>query len=166
MSFAGTPSRSPGGRPRGTSALGDAVRGVSSFAARLSGGAARRGAADLEAARDARATGARPAPARRSTRELEPSVSSDLDWGRVGAFGAGIAIGALIGASTALLYAPQSGRATRAVIRKRARYFTSSAGDAWDELGRELRGAARRSRRGVSRSVTRGRWKAADLLDA
>ena len=165
MSFAGTPSRSPSGRPRGTSTLGDAVRGVSSFAARLSGSASRRGATDLGAGRDAH-TGARPAPARRSTRAELESSPSDLDWGHLGAFGAGIAIGALLGAGSALLYAPQSGHATRAVLRKRARYLTSSAGDAWEDLGRELRGAARRSRRGVQRGVTRGRWKAADVLDA
>lgn len=165
MSFAGTPSRSPGDRPGGASPLGDAVRGVTSFAARFSGGR-RPGTERTAEARERQAREAASGPARRVAAARGESYSSDLDWGRLGAFGAGIAIGALFGAGAALLYAPQSGRATRAVIRKRARGLTTSATDAWDDLGRELRGAARRSRRGVSRSVTRGRWKAADLLDA
>lgn len=164
MSFAGTPSRSPGDRPRGASPLGDAVRGVTSFASRLSSGG-RSGAGRAEA-RERQAREAASGPARRVAANRGESYSSDLDWGRLGAFGAGIAIGALFGAGAALLYAPRSGQATRAVIRKRARGLTSSATDAWDDLGRELRGAARRSRRGVTRGITRSRWKAADLLDA
>lgn len=166
MSFAGTPSRSPGDRPRAATPLGDAVRGVSSVAARLSGIRGRRpGAGGSAEERDRYAREAASGPARRVAASRGESSASDLDWGRVGAFGAGLAIGVLLGASSALLYAPQSGRATRAVIRKRALGFTSTAEDAWDDLGRELRGAARRSRRGVTRGVTRGRWKAADLLD-
>ena len=164
MSFAGTPSRSPGDRPRGASTLGDAVRGVSSFASRFSSG--RRSGADRTEDRERHAREAASGPARRVAASRGESYSSDLDWGRLGAFGAGMAMGALLGAGAALLYAPQSGRATRAVIRKRARGLTATAGDAWDDLGRELRGAARRSRRGLTRGVTRSRWKAADLLDA
>ena len=124
MSFAGTPPRSPGDRPGGASPLGDAVRGVTSFASRFSGGR-RSGADRTEArermAREAQAREAASGPARRVAANRGESYSSDLDWGRLGAFGAGIAIGALVGAGAALLYAPQSGRATRAVIRKRAR---------------------------------------------
>jgi hypothetical protein len=164
MSFAGTPSRSPGDRPRGASPLGDAVRGVTSFASRFSSG--RRSGASRAEERERQARDAASGPARRVAANRGESYSSDLDWGRLGAFGAGIAVGALFGAGAALLYAPQSGQATRAVLRKRARGLTSSAGDAWDDLGRELRGAARRSRRGVTRGITRSRWKAADFLDA
>jgi hypothetical protein len=164
MSFAGTPPRSPGDRPGGASSPADAVRSVASFAARFTGG--RRSGTDRTEARERQAREAASGPARRVAANRGESYSSDLDWGRLGAFGAGIAIGALFGAGAAILYAPQSGRATRAVIRKRARGLTSSATDAWDDLGRELRGAARRSRRGLSRGVTRGRWKAADMLDA
>ena len=166
MSFAGTPSSSRGDRPRGATSLGDAMRGVSAFAARLSGSGARRPGTAAGEGRDRYARDAASVPAPRVAAPRRKPYSSDLDWGRVGAFGAGIALGALFGAGAALLYAPQSGRATRAVLRKRARGFTSSAEDAWDDLGRELRGAARRSRRGLSRGVTRGRWKAADMLDA
>lgn len=90
---------------------------------------------------------------------------AETDWARLGAFGAGIALGALVGAGAALLYAPQSGTATRAVLRRSARRATSRATDAWDELGSELRAVARRSRRKVKRGVTRGRWAAADLFD-
>ena len=165
MSFAGTPPHSKGDRPRGPSALGDAMRGVSAFASRLSGGAARPGRPAVESGREGPARARADAPMRRGMRARE-AYAADLDWAKLGAFGAGIALGALLGASTALLYAPQSGRATRAVIRKRARRLPNSAGDVWDDLGDELRSAARRSRRGLHRGVTRGRWRAADAIDA
>ncbi len=80
------------------------------------------------------------------------------DWGQIGAFAAGIAIGAIAGAGVALLLAPASGEETRAGIWGRA---TS----AWDDLGRELRVAARQGRKKVSRGVTRGSWAAEDVVD-
>lgn len=102
------------------------------------------------------------------TRERGPGWrgGGEVDWGRLGAFGLGIALGALIGAGSALLYAPQSGRVTRARLGRQARHLTVSAGDAWDGLGLGLRGVTRRGRRRVTRGVTRGRWKAADLIEA
>jgi hypothetical protein len=127
------------------------------------------GRAGAEASPGTRNRGAASSPARRGATPggatWRDSGAGEVDWARVGAFGVGIAIGALLGAGAALLYAPQSGRATRATLRRQARHLGYSAGDAWDDIGHELRGVARRGRRGLSRTITRSRWKAADALD-
>ena len=103
--------------------------------------------------------------------EGEP-FDEPTDWGRVGSFGAGILVGALLGAGAALLLAPQSGEETRDIIVRRTRDFTrrtrdlrDRAGDSWSNLGFELRRAARHGRRRVSRGLTRARWTAADTFD-
>ena len=96
--------------------------------------------------------------------EGEPFVD-ETDWQRVGIFGAGLAIGALLGAGAALLLAPQSGAETRDAIVTRVLRVRDRAGDAWGDLGDELRRAARRGRKRVRRGITRGRWKAADAID-
>lgn len=104
--------------------------------------------------------------------DAEDEYDDDTDWARVGAFGAGIALGALIGAGAALLLAPQSGPELRRGLALRARGARLDARDAWDELGDQLddlRRAARRKLRGkrrdARRSVTRGRWAVEDALD-
>src|SRR5206468_10909446 len=71
-----------------------------------------------------------------------------VDWGRVGVFGAGIAIGAVLGAGLAMLYAPQSGAATRRAIRRKALDIREDARDRWDELGDRLEMLRRRTGRG------------------
>lgn len=81
------------------------------------------------------------------------------------AFGAGIAVGALLGAGLALLLAPQSGRETREFIATRARRLPDDARDSWDDLGDELRSALRRRTRGLRRKVQHARWSAADAMD-
>lgn len=86
-------------------------------------------------------------------------------WGRIAAFAGGITLGALIGAGAALLLAPASGFETRVELKRRARRMRAGAGDQWDSLGTELRRAARNKRNDVERSVTRGRWAAADFFD-
>ena len=98
-------------------------------------------------------------------RSSSESSAESRDWARVGMFGAGIAVGALLGAGAALLYAPQSGIEARTLLRGRARRATLRAANRWDELGAELRGAARRSKRKVRRGVAKSRWRAADSLD-
>jgi gas vesicle protein len=91
--------------------------------------------------------------------------SEQHDWVRVGFFGAGLVLGAMLGASAALLYAPQSGLETRMFIAGRARRMRARATDRWDELGAELRQAARRNKRRVRRGIVKSRWAAADSLD-
>ena len=50
----------------------------------------------------------------------------------VGGYVAAFAIGALVGAGIALLYAPQSGKETRELLAQRARDIKAKAGDAVD----------------------------------
>ena len=102
---------------------------------------------------------------RSASRASSDSTTEARDWVRVGMFGAGIAVGALLGAGAALLYAPQSGLEARTLLRGRARRAQLRAANRWDELGAELRGAARRNKRRLRRGVAKSRWRAADSLD-
>ncbi len=87
------------------------------------------------------------------------------DWNGIGVFGAGLAIGAILGAGAALLFAPHSGEETRTLIVGRARSIRDRTTDAWDDLGVELHDAARHARRQVRRGMQRGRWAAADAFE-
>ena len=60
------------------------------------------------------------------------------DWNNIGLFTAGIAIGAILGATVALLLAPASGGETRHSIARRFR----GDDDIWDDLAEELELAA------------------------
>ena len=93
------------------------------------------------------------------------SYEEPMDWARLGVFGLGLALGALLGGGAALLLAPVSGEEVRADLGRRARGMRADARDAWDDLRDELEWAARRGRRRMSRGVTRGSWAAEDLLD-
>jgi hypothetical protein len=61
------------------------------------------------------------------------------DWNNIGLFTAGIAVGAILGATVALLMAPASGGQTRRSIAQR---FRGESDDVWDELAEELELAA------------------------
>ena len=63
------------------------------------------------------------------------------DWNNIGLFTAGIAVGAILGASVALLFAPGSGDETRHSIARRVRSLRGDD-DLWDELAEELERAA------------------------
>ena len=63
------------------------------------------------------------------------------DWNNIGLFTAGIAVGAILGATVALLLAPASGDETRHSISRRVRNLRGND-DAWDELAEELERAA------------------------
>lgn len=93
------------------------------------------------------------------------AVNGELDRGRTIAFGAGIAVGALIGAGLALLLAPQSGEATRTLITRGVRRVPDHLRDSWDDLGDELRYALRRRGKRMRRGVRSARWKAADFVE-
>ncbi|HXQ76915.1 MAG TPA: YtxH domain-containing protein [Gemmatimonadaceae bacterium] len=62
------------------------------------------------------------------------------DWNNIGLFTAGIAVGAILGAATALLFAPASGGEFRDRISRRVR--RGSDEDVWDALAAELERAA------------------------
>ena len=79
----------------------------------------------------------------------------ELDWQHIGIFVAGALLGVAIGASAALLLAPQSGQETRHDIARRGRHLRSHAATAWDDLRTELRYAARTGRRKLGRRFRR-----------
>lgn len=100
-----------------------------------------------------------PAPRKRG----EP-YSEDRNWGKIGGFGAGIVVGALIGAGVALFFAPQTGKSLRAGLARDGRRLRSRADDAFDDLRDELRIAARRARRKLRHRVRDTTWKAEDKI--
>ncbi|HEY8851541.1 MAG TPA: YtxH domain-containing protein [Gemmatimonadaceae bacterium] len=61
------------------------------------------------------------------------------DWNNIGLFTAGIAVGAILGATVALLLAPASGDDTRDRITRR---FRGDDDDVWEDLAEELELAA------------------------
>jgi gas vesicle protein len=63
------------------------------------------------------------------------------DWNNIGLFTAGIAVGAILGAATALLFAPASGGEMRHRIARRVR-SVGGEDDVWDDLAAELERAA------------------------
>ena len=99
------------------------------------------------------------------TEPLGRSYEDPMDWARLGVFGLGLAIGAILGSGTALLFAPQSGEEARAGIGRKAREVREDVRDSWDDLRDELEYAARRGRRRLSRGATRGSWAAEDLIE-
>jgi hypothetical protein len=95
----------------------------------------------------------------------EEEWMSGTRWRQTGFAAAGLGLGLLLGAGLALLFAPQSGEETRELLGERSRRLKSDAGDRLEDLRDELARVARRSRRGVRRGMTRGRWKTEDLID-
>jgi gas vesicle protein len=61
-------------------------------------------------------------------------------------FVAGLAMGAILGASIALLAAPQSGKRTRRHIVRAVEAARDNAGDGWEEVATRTRQAVRRGR--------------------
>jgi len=73
------------------------------------------------------------------------------DWNNIGLFTAGIAVGAILGATVALLLAPASGDETRHSISRGVRKLRGGD-DVWDELAEELeRAAAEREEKAATR---------------
>ena len=73
--------------------------------------------------------------------------------------GVGMVIGTVIGASIALLVAPESGTETRRRISTRAGRLASGAG-VWTKLGRELRRAAAAKRKSLEAEAKRNEIEA------
>lgn len=104
-------------------------------------------------------------PAGRGVPGVDSEETAEIDWERVAVFGTGIALGAVLGAGVAILFAPYSGEETRsAIVRHGARLAERGRGT-WEDLRDELQWAARRGKRRVSRRVQRARWAAEDLVD-
>ena len=62
---------------------------------------------------------------------------------RARTFLAGLAIGALVGAGVALLFAPQSGLETRHAVARRAKHLAREARDRYDDVKDKVRRARR-----------------------
>ena len=90
---------------------------------------------------------------------------NEVDWRAVGLFGAGVALGALLGAGTALLLAPASGFETRMRIARGARRARHQAADRWESLEDRARHAARQGKRRLARRLTMARWRAQDAWE-
>jgi gas vesicle protein len=103
-----------------------------------------------------------------SARAVGKSASEEVDWGKIGVFGAGVAIGAALGAAVALAFAPSSGEELREQLGDRMRGFGSSVAGAWDDRrvrsGRQMAQMRKRLRRRLQRAATRARWSAEDAL--
>ena len=65
---------------------------------------------------------------------------SDENSNQVGGIVAAFAVGALVGAGIAVLYAPQSGRETRELLARKTRELKEKAGDTLDEAKEMFRG--------------------------
>lgn len=75
-----------------------------------------------------------------------PATNTSFDRGSAAVFAAGIALGVVVGAGVALLFAPESGYETRRAIARGGRRFSRRGRDAWDDLRDELRQAVRNKR--------------------
>jgi gas vesicle protein len=64
-------------------------------------------------------------------------------------FLAGLMVGAVIGASLALLTAPQSGRKTRKRLIRAVSTAREAAGDHWEDLSDEVQDAVRAGRKRI-----------------
>lgn len=80
-----------------------------------------------------------------------------LDWDRVGIFGAGIALGAILGVGITLFTAPVSGPDARRAVRRRARHALWTGKDAWEDLRDELAAATMRKKKELRRRRRRVR---------
>ena len=90
--------------------------------------------------------------------EVEESLIADDLAPRVGgaaAFGAGLMLGAILGAGIALLVAPQRGEETRGRISKRLRALRDDAADHIGEWRDDARHELRRQRRRLKRKLNR-----------
>ena len=93
------------------------------------------------------------------------SYSKTMQWRHTAIFGAGVALGALLGAGAALLYAPQTGEETREMLSERAHRFGGRLGERLDDARGDLGWYMRRGRRKLRRGADRGRWAGEDLAD-
>ena len=92
-------------------------------------------------------------------------TEGDVDWRAVGLFGAGLALGALLGAGTALLMAPATGFETRMRLARGARRAGREAADRWETLEDRARLAARQGKKRLARRLTLARWRAQDAWE-
>ena len=145
--------------------LGSTTRRAGTPAGAGSGRATRASRTAREAPYDGPAATATRASAERAPRAVGRSYEEEHEWARLATFGGGIALGALLGAGIALLFAPAAGEETREYLLDHAR---SAGGLVRDRVGGfrdDARYAARRGRRRVRRGLARSGWALEDALD-
>ncbi len=130
----------------------------------------------------ARARSTSPAPPPRRPRQADADADASLDslgaerprgrsfendsaWRTAALVGAGIAVGALLGAGAALLFAPQSGEDTRDLISQRAQQLGGRVSERFDDVRDDFGWYLRRGRRKLGRGLKRGRWAGEDVAD-
>jgi gas vesicle protein len=64
-------------------------------------------------------------------------------------FLSGLLLGAVLGASLALLTAPQSGRKTRKRLIRAVAHARETAGDRWEDVADDVQGAVRSGRKRI-----------------
>jgi hypothetical protein len=92
-----------------------------------------------------------------STASAGQDDDDGFDWDRLGIFGAGIALGAVVGVAITLFTAPVSGADARRAVRKRARHAVWTGRDAWEDLRDELSTATARKKKELRRRRRRVR---------
>ena len=84
--------------------------------------------------------------------------------------GIGLLVGAIVGATAALLYAPATGSDTRRLIRRNARRLAKQGGgvleDTWSEAERVARVGMKRARKQAAMARSAARSVARDAADA
>ena len=88
----------------------------------------------------------------------------DAGWTATGAMAAGIVLGAALGAAVALLYAPRTGAATRALLARRADRLRRHASSALDDFGDEARLMAQRGGLRARKALRHARLAASDAV--
>lgn len=84
--------------------------------------------------------------------EAEVEGEETADGRRLGGFVIVIALGALVGAATALLFAPASGHVTRRRLRRKLEHARELAGDQWEDLSRRAKREIKRRVESVQRN--------------
>ena len=87
--------------------------------------------------------GSRPAAKRTRPAAAASTVDAEGDWRHLAIFGAGLALGITLGASAALLTAPQTGSEARtrlmSIAARKRRALTRRGRDTFADIGDELR---------------------------
>ncbi|MEP6763457.1 MAG: YtxH domain-containing protein [Gemmatimonadaceae bacterium] len=94
--------------------------------------------------------------------------SSSADGARM--LGIGLLLGAVVGATAALLYAPATGTETRRMLRSNARRLAKQGGgiieDTWSDAERAARSGLKRARKQAAMARSAARNVARDAADA